>query len=374
MRAVLVLGWVVMVGCTGTQEPEVPESLPIPRGFPEPVIPEDNPYSAAKAELGRYLFYDPQLSGNGEQSCSSCHLQERAFTDGKVTPVGSTGDEVVRNSPTLVNVAYNSTLNWANPILTELENQILVPMFGEDPVELGIGGNEAAVIDRFASDPDYVARFEAAFPDEEDPVQFDRMVDALATFSRTMISGNSPFDRFTYQGELDALTDSQRRGLVIFFSEELECHHCHGGFNFTEATTHAGSVFEAELFHNTGLYDIDGEGGYPANNTGLFEFTADPQDMGRFRAPTLRNIAVTAPYMHDGSMETLEEVIRHYEAGGRMIEEGPYAGDGRANPNKSGLVAGFTLTDDNRADLLAFLESLTDDVFLTDPALANPFE
>jgi cytochrome c peroxidase len=161
--------------------------------------------------------------------------------------------------------------------------------------------------------------------------------------------------------------------MTLFYSENLECHHCHGGFNFSEATIHAGSVFDSALFHNTGLYNLDGEGAYPANNTGIFEITGDPADMGRFRAPTLRNIAVTGPYMHDGSMDTLEAVLDHYAAGGRLIEDGPNAGDGRASPLKSGLVAGFSLTEDERADLVAFLESLTDETFLTDPALSDPY-
>jgi cytochrome c peroxidase len=162
--------------------------------------------------------------------------------------------------------------------------------------------------------------------------------------------------------------------MELFYSERLECHHCHGGFNFTEASVHAGSAFDAALFHNTGLYDLDGAGAYPAGNTGLYELTGEPADMGRFRAPTLRNVAVTAPYMHDGSVETLEEVIRIYEAGGRLIEDGPWAGDGRSSPLKSGLIPGFALTDDERADLVAFLESLTDARFLTDPRFADPYE
>lgn len=348
--------------------------LPVPAGFPDPRIPSDNPWSAEKAELGRYLFYDVRLSGNGEQACGSCHFQELAFADGQALPEGSTGEQLVRNSPSLTNAAYNATLTWANPVLTELEQQILVPMFGEHPVELGITGHEAEVLERFRTDPAYVTRFEAAFPDLEAPIDWDPLVDALASFVRTMISGDSPFDRFVYHDEPDALSAAALRGMNLFYSENLECHHCHGGFNFSEATVHAESVFDASLFHNTGLYNVDGQGGYPANNTGIYEITGDPADMGRFRAPTLRNIAVTAPYMHDGSMETLDEVVDHYAAGGSLIEKGPNAGDGRASPLKSGLVAGFTLSEEERADLIAFLESLTDETFLTDPALSDPFE
>ena len=367
----------VLAACAGGAEPvelgQAATEIPLPPGFPTPDIPADNPYTPEKAELGRYLFYDVRLSGNGEQACASCHLQELAFSDGLVTPEGSTGAPLVRNSSSLTNVAYNATLTWANPTLTTLETQILVPLFGDNPIELGASGYEAEILNRFASDSLYPGLFADAFPEDADPITLDRAVDAIATFCRTLISGDSPFDRFTYGDDPTALTDAQLRGMEVFFSERLECHHCHGGFNFSEATTHANSPFEAELFHNNGLYNIDGEGGYPLDNTGLFEFTGDPSDMGRFRPPTLRNVAVTAPYMHDGSIATLREVIEMYEAGGRVIEDGPYAGDGRESPHKSGLVAGFTLTDDERDDLIQFLESLTDETFLSDPAISDPF-
>ncbi len=374
------VGWLMVAisaGCGSAEidlePPSREEVLPLPPGFPVPAIPDRNPYSASKAELGRYLFYDVRLSANQTQACASCHHQELAFSDGVATPSGSTGDPLVRNSQSLANVAYNATLTWANPVLTTLEQQILVPLFSEHPVELGVTGHEDEIVARFASDPDYANRFAQAFPDDPDPVRIDRMVDALATFCRTLTSGRSPFDRFVYDDDATALSDSELRGMELFYSERLECHHCHGGFNFSESTTHAGSAFEAQLFHNNGLYDIDGEGSYPPDNTGLFEFTGEPADMGRFRPPTLRNVALTAPYMHDGSMATLEDVVRMYEAGGRILTEGPYAGDGRQNPYRSGLVAGFELSDAERSDLLAFLASLTDETFTTDPAFADPF-
>lgn len=357
---------------TGTSAATSP--LRIPPGFPEPVLPADNPITAEKVELGRYLFYDTRLSGNGTQSCGTCHEQARAFTDGRRVSVGSTGEPHIRNANSLTNVVYNASLTWANPILTELEQQALVPVFGEFPVELGALGHEAEILDRLRADPETVARFQRAFPEVSDPVDWDHAIRAISSFTRTLISGDAPFDRYVYQGEKDALSAAALRGMELFYSERLECHHCHGGFNFTEASVHAGSAFDAALFHNTGLYDLDGAGAYPAGNTGLYELTGEPADMGRFRAPTLRNVAVTAPYMHDGSVETLEEVIRIYEAGGRLIEDGPWAGDGRSSPLKSGLIPGFALTDDERADLVAFLESLTDARFLTDPRFADPYE
>jgi cytochrome c peroxidase len=348
------------------------DGLAVPAGFPDPRVPDANPVTPEKAELGRFLFYDPRLSGNQTQSCGSCHLQHLAFTDGETVAVGSTGMRHPRNSNGLTNVAYNATLTWANPVLTDLETQILIPLFSDDPVEMGALGYEDDILERLTGDPTMVRRFDEAYPGQG--VNWDTVVGALATFSRTLISGDSPFDRFTYQEDAAALDDAELRGMALFYSETLECHHCHGGFNFSEASVHEDAVFDAAFFHNTGLYNLDGEGAYPANNTGVYALTAQPSDMGRFRAPSLRNVAVTAPYMHDGSIATLDEVIRTYEAGGRLIADGPYAGDGRASPLKSGLVAGFTLDDQERRDLIAFLEALTDDTFLSDPALSDPYQ
>lgn len=348
--------------------------IELPETFPLPFVPEDNPLTAAKVELGRYLFYDEQLSGNGMQSCASCHLQELAFTDAELTPSGSTGEVLSRNSLGLSNSAYTSKLTWANPNLDLLEQQILIPMFGEFPIELGITGHEDEVLARFADDPFYVEMFEAAFPELDEPVNFDSIVQGLASFIRVMISGDSPYDRFR-NGDEGAISESAKRGGAMFFSEELECHHCHGGFNFSLATRHAGTTFTQNAFQNTGLYNIDDLGGYPVGNRGVYEFTFAEQDMGRFRPPSLRNVAVTAPYMHDGSVATLEDVIDIYAAGGRVIADGQeWAGDGRANPHKSGFISGFELDEQGKADLLAFLESLTDDGFLTNPALSDPFE
>lgn len=345
----------------------------LPPGFPQPQVPEGNPMSEDKVELGRHLFYDQRLSGNGTQACASCHLQELAFADGKTTPVGSTGEAIARNSPGLGNVAYYSTLTWPSPLLEHLEQQLLVPIFGERPIELGVTGNEELVLDRLRADPVYEPLFRAAFPDDADPYTLGNVVHALASFVRTMITGDSLYDRYVYQGQEEALSESAQRGLALFFSETLECHHCHGGFLFSKAVKYEGSRFVEKSFANIGLYNLDAEGAYPPGQQGLFEFTADPADKGKYRSPSLRNVTLTAPYMHDGSIATLEEVVRHYEAGGRLIESGPNAGDGRASPNKSGFIVGFTLTDQERADVMAFLESLTDPSFLTDPRFASPW-
>jgi len=343
----------------------------LPAGLPTPVVPEDNPMSVAKFELGRRLFYDKRLSGNQTQACASCHDQSLAFTDGEAHPKGSTGEVHPRSAMSLVNVGYAATLTWANPVLRELEEQALVPMFGEFPVELGLVGYEDELLARLLADDRYPEMFRAAFPDAVEPIALGNITRALACFERALISGSSEYDRSFY-GDAE-LSDAARRGMSLFFSETHECHHCHGGFNLSDSIRFEGYAFNDTPFHNTGLYSLDGQGAYPADNTGLHKHTGRAADMGRFKAPTLRNIALTAPYMHDGSVATLEEALDHYAAGGRTIEGGMYAGDGSQNPYKSGFVGGFTMSDQERADLVAFLESLTDWDFITDPRFADPF-
>lgn len=348
----------------------------LPDGFPRPRIPDDNPMSRSKVELGRLLFYDKRLSGNETQSCGSCHRQELAFTDGLPVSEGSTGELTPRGSMALNNVAYNATLTWANPLLRTLEKQMLTPLFGEHPVELGLVSQEQ-MLERLRADDDYVTRFIDVFEDDAvgaDAVNLDRATKAIAAFQRSLMSTDSPVDRFRYGGDNDALTDQQKRGMELFFGERLECFHCHGSFNFADSTNHEGTVFEEIAFHNNGLYSIGGTGAYPPENQGLFEISGLIEDTGRFRAPSLRNIALTAPYMHDGSLETLDEVIDHYARGGTLTEEGPYAGDGKFSPFKSSLITGFVLSDEERQDLLSFLDALTDETFITNPAHSDPYE
>jgi len=350
----------------------VPWPFPLPPNFPTPRLPPDAVLTAELAELGRYLFYDVRLSGNGTQACASCHQQARAFSDGLVTPTGSTGDRLRRNAMSLTNVAFNPSQTWANPQATTLERQALIPILGKLPVELGVAGHEQEILDRLAADAAYPARFARAFPDDAAPIGWPNIVSALAAFERRLISGDAPVDRFR-AGDTAAISDAAKRGQAMFFSETLECHHCHNGFNFTIAVDHSGLSEQRSQFFNTGLYNVGGTGGYPAADQGLWEFTFVDSDRGRYRPPTLRNVAVTAPYMHDGSIATLEEVLAVYERGGRLVDRGPHAGDGRANPNKSPFVGGFTLTSEQRADLLAYLRALTDDSFLHDPTLSDPF-
>lgn len=239
----------------------------LPAGSPTPRVPASNPMTRPKVALGRHLFYDTRLSGNGRQSCGICHQQDRAFTDGPARSIGSTGEIHPRSALSLANVAYNATLTWANPSLVTPEKQMEAPLFGERPIEMGLNDrNMAAVLRR------------------------------------------------------------------------LERSHCHTSFNFDDQTVHADTRVVDTPFHNTGLFNIGGAGAFPQPNRGVFELTGDVDDMGAFRAPTLRNVAVTAPYMYDGSIATLKAVVRFYADGGRNITSGPDAGDGRLNPHRSTLI------------------------------------
>ncbi len=345
----------------------------LPVGFPTPVVPAVNPMSDAKVELGRHLFYDTRLSANNRFSCASCHRQSAAFTDGRALAVGSTGELHPRNSMSLANVGYGSVLNWGNPNVQQLEQQALIPMFGEHPVELGMAGQEDELLRRIRDDSTYRRLFASSYPDAADRVNLANIVRALSSFQRSLVSGNSPYDRYKFRNERAALSESARRGEALFFDERTECFHCHTGIMFTNSVNYVGKGFADQEFFNNGLYNVDGQGAYPADNVGLKEFTGRAADMGAFKAPTLRNIAVTAPYMHDGSIATLDEVLDHYIRGGRLIRTGPNAGDGAASPLKNGFVKGFELSASERADMLAFLNSLTDSTFLTDPRLANPW-
>ncbi|MGR5059064.1 MbnH family di-heme enzyme [Vibrio rotiferianus] len=335
--------------------------------LPPPKEPADNPATEEKFQLGRHLFYDKNLSGNQTMSCESCHQQALAFSDGVKVPTGSTGEVLHRNSQTLTNIAYNASYTWANPILKEIEQQLVIPLFGEFPVEMGINdANREEILNRFRRETAYQNMFNAAFPNEQDAVTFPNVIKALAVFNRALISKDSDFDRGT-------MSSSAMRGQDLFNSEKMECFHCHNGFNFSDSTLHDDSVFVSRPFFNTGLYNIDGKSSYPIADNGLFTVTQDPKDKGKFRPPTLRNIAYTAPYMHDGSIATLGEVLDFYANGGRNITSGEHQGDGRKNPNKSEFVKGFTLSAQEKQDMLMFLHALSDETFISNPRYANPF-
>lgn len=298
-----------------------------------------------QAELGRYLFYDTRLSINGTQSCATCHQQELAFTDGRATAIGATGAAHPRSAMSLVNVASSPTLTWSDPHPQTLEHQGLIPLLADHPVEMGLKGREAAVLQELGRDPTYRALR---------PLTMASIAKALAAFERTIVSARSPYDRYHRGNDPGAISEPAKRGEVLFFSDPVAgCFRCHGGPNFNEAAP------GEPRFHNTALYLV-----YPAPNLGAYTYTKKPADAGKFKTPTLRNIALTAPYMHDGSIATLEEVLDHYAAGGRAHD----------NPNKDRRITGFALTRQNRADLLEFLRSLTDTELIRDSRFSNPWQ
>lgn len=352
----LFLSALVLSAC----DTSTPYSWQLPPDFSPPPVPTDNPMTLEKVALGEKLFFDTRLSVNNTQACASCHQREFAFAEARALSIGASGEILSRNALSLTNVAYNASFTWAHPALTELERQILIPLFNEDPVEMGLTGNEEIVLARLRADQEYESLFEAAFPRAIEPITLDNSVKALASFVRSLVSFNSRFDRYAYYGE-DVLSEAELRGLELFMSERTECKHCHGGFNFSSSTVHENSPVNLELFHNTGLYADQQAAEF---DRGVFDITGEEKDKGLFRPPTLRNIEYTAPYMHDGSIATLEEVLDFYMAGGREIVDGPFQGDGRAHKNKSVFVHGFVLSEDEKADLLAFLLTLSDPEFV----------
>ncbi len=253
----------------------------IPAPFPKPYVPPDNPMSAVKVELGRRLFYDKRMSVNGTQSCASCHRQELAFTDGKARAVGATGALHPRGSMSLANVAYSPALTWANPTVTALEDQALVPMFGTDPVELGMQGREEKFLALVQRDSVYQRLVPRAFPGSDAPYTMPNVVRAIAAFERTIISVQSPYDRYRYGGEPAAISDAAKRGETFFFSGQRgSCFQCHGGWNFNGELRYEGRPDARAAFFNTGLYNLPGESSYPAPNTGIHHVTNRPDDMG----------------------------------------------------------------------------------------------
>lgn len=261
----------------------------------------------------------------------------------------------------LVNVAWNAGFTWADPQVRSLEAQLLVPLLGEHPIEMGLKGREALVLDSFRHDAALRAAFDAAFPEAQgDAITLLNLAKALAAYERSLVFADSPFDRYVYRDERNALSPQARAGMALFFSERTRCARCHAGIAFAGPPRTAKSPDVAPVFANTGLYDVDGNGGYPPEDQGLKEATGRPEDNGRFRVPTLRNVARTAPYMHDGSIATLREVIDHYDRGGRARQ-----GD-RPAPLRDPLIRPLHLSAAEKAALEAFLRSLTSPRFEAD--------
>ncbi|HNI96370.1 MAG TPA: di-heme enzyme [Leptospiraceae bacterium] len=352
----------------------------LPAGFPVPSVPAENPMTDAKVKLGRFLFYEKKLSGNETQSCGSCHLQSIAFADGKPVGVGSTGQSHTRNAQHLSNAAYHTRITWSNNTLKTLEAQARVPMFGISPVELGLSGD--AYLTKLKSDSRYKELFAAAFGAGDDAYSEQNVRFSIASFIRSMISGNSAYDKYAYQKKTDALTASQIRGLNIFFGETAECFHCHGGFNFTDTSTHSTASVAEFAYHDNGNRSLTEYNSFPDNKKGLYEITLNTTDIGRFRAPSLRNVALTYPYFHDGSVDCSagnKGTVGVYsddcatEALGKIVDH--YMSGGKSPSNKDGtLIRPFSLSTQEKTDLINFLKSLTDDDFIKNKNLSDPFK
>jgi cytochrome c peroxidase len=293
-----------------------------PLGLPPIPWPADNPYSAAKVELGRNLFFDPRMSANRKVSCATCHPPAHAFAGGEPPPLGVTGTPLRRRAPTLINRAYGHS-QFVDGRATTLEAQITGPVTAPDEMATTTQA-AAAAIARIAG---YAPLFETAFGDRQ--VTFDRIAKAIASFERTILSGNSPYDRFL-NGDKHALSQSAKRGLDIF-ERTGECSECHSGYNFTN-----------EKFAGLGI----GPDQRPPD-LGLAEISGKQRDDGKFKVPTLREVVHTGPYMHDRRFRTLDEVLEFYRKGGKP---GPHL-DSRITP--------FFLDAPAKANLTEFLESLS---------------
>ncbi len=289
---------------------------PLPAGVAAPVVPADNPMSAAKVALGRRLFYDADLSIDGTMSCASCHEQKHAFADGNVTRPGVHGDAGRRNVPGLANVAWLPVLTAGDPRVTTLEVQAAIPILGLTPIEMGMHGSEREIPRRLSRDACYRRQFRAAFPERQGRIDMTGVAMALASFERSMVSFEAPADR-------GALSPEARAGKTVF---ARTCASCHTGPQFTDGRFHI-------------ILPV------AAADRGLTEATGRAEDEGRFRTPPLRNVAVTGPWFHDGSARTLREAIGRH----------PVTVDA---------------ADTDR--LLAYLEALTDRGFIENPAFAYP--
>lgn len=328
-----------LLGCgapaSSAEEPSAEDALTdavAPVGFPAGAIaqtaPPDNPLTEERARLGRRLFYDANLSRTGEISCASCHRQEYAFSEPNAVSVGVEERRGTRNAPALVNLAWSQRFFWDGRA-SSLEEQAGKPL--ENPLEMDLPLDEAVA--RLSAEPSYVKDFESAFGE---PITTDNLRKAIASFMRVLVSGSSPYDRHLAGGDA-GFSAAALRGEELFFGEQAECFHCHQ----QGALTNDG-------FFNNGSYR---EGG----DEGRKDVTGRSGDLGKFKVPGLRNVAVSAPYMHDGSLATLREVLEHYAAGGL------------GHPSTDPQIAPLSLSAQEIEDLLAFLESLTDTMFLDDP-------
>jgi cytochrome c peroxidase len=319
-RAAAIAAWVALAGLARAGADDFRWNLP--PGFPEPAVPADNPMNAAKVELGATLFADPRLSITGEHSCQSCHSPGRAFTDGLPQSRGATGELLPLNAPTLLNVAYNASLGWRDANVRTLEQQMRGPLFNEHPSELGLAGREQELERELSADPALVRGFEAAFPGVNAPVTMENVIRAIAAYERTLLAGSSAFDRYVFAGDHRALSDRQKAGMQLFYSDRAACVRCHAGINFNGEWVDREHPEATPSFADTG--------------TGV-----------EVRVPTLRNLPTTAPYLHDGRFAALDAVLDHYE---RLATD----------PRADARLRRSPLTTIEREQLRAFLISLAD--------------
>ncbi len=302
------------------KKPVVPD-VTVPLGLMPIQWPAGNPYSKAKAELGRMLYFDRRLSADGSLSCASCHHPKFAFADGAPVSTGIKGQKGGRSAPTVFNRAYSLAQFWDGRAAT-LEDQAKGPM--ANPIEMG--NTHEALVSNLRHIPGYKVLFKNAFGTDE--LSIDHVAKAIATYERTILSGNSPYDRYK-AGKKNAMTAAQIRGLDVFVNK-AKCDQCHEGINFT-----------TNAYHNLGV-GMD----KPKPDEGRYVVTKDPQDWGTFKTPTLREIANTAPYMHDGSLKTLRDVVDFYDKGGIP------------NKNLDEKIKPLKLTEQDKTDLVAFLKAL----------------
>lgn len=342
--------------------------LDLPPHFPD--FPHPVP-TQAQAELGRLLFHDFRLSVDDARSCGICHEGKKGYTDGFAKAVGALGDAHTRNTLSLLNLAWRGPLTWVKPGLMDLGEQMQVPLYGIHPVEMGTDPDTLPT--RLAGIELYPPAFAAAHPGDAEPITVANVEAALLAYELLTIAGDTPYDRHLL-GEPDALSADAAAGMALFFSERLGCGGCHGGLFLNLPADATGEpTADTPEYLNIGMYNVDGEGGLPAEETGLHAFTGEPADMGRFRVPSLRGVAETGPWGHDGSFPSLGDVIDAYARGGRLLVGGPYPGDGARSPHKDPRITGFEISDAEKAQLIAFLEALTDEEANARPFLQTPW-
>jgi len=315
--------------------------------------------------LGKYLFFDTRLSYNNIRSCASCHDPKFAFSDGYRTSLGADGFSVQRNAPSLINAVARKSYTWGDSSIKTFSQQMQFPLFNEHPKEMGVKNNEAIIVERFKNDKAYQQLFKNAFSKQKQPIHLQNIITAIAAYEATLVSNNAPYNQFL-NGNKKALSADAQKGMQLFFSEKLKCGQCHSG-------THLSANASTD-FYNTGLYNVYNSNAYPSIDKGLFNQTQQAADDGKFRVPSLQNVLLTAPYTHDGTVNTIEEMIDIYANGGRNITDGAFKGNGSQNKFKSKLITGFTLSQTEKKQLIAFLAALTDSSIFKNKNFKNPFQ